>query len=192
MFERFQSSGKMVKKRLEKLLSDENYKDAEVLANDSLKDCKAFLQKLDPKSDKCSTLETSIAELSKLIDDLKNKSVEKYICLIFSKPETSSEKTNDSEGKKYYKTKILSEDVRDTATRIAETDLKFDDFPKSAFGFEKAFNTLKNKSETFFLYLTHLQPENLASIHQSNELTYQALAGILKSINENGLKYFNI
>jgi hypothetical protein len=85
---------------------------------------------------------------------------------------------------KYYKTKILSEEVRENATKIAETEINFNDFPISAIGFEKAYTTMKNRTSSFFSFLKHFGAKNLENSYSRNELSYQLLSGIINVIKE--------
>ena len=121
-----------------------------------------------------SQLENVVSDINTMIDIIKKK---------------SNSETKPLEKGKYYKTKILSEDIRENATKIAETDLNFNDFPISAIGFEKAFNSLKNKNSSFFRFLNHFGNKNLEISYNKNELSYQLLSGIIKCFKECGLEY---
>ena len=89
---------------------------------------------------------------------------------------------------KYYKTKILSEEIRENATKLAESDINFDDFPISAIGFEKAFITMKNKSSNFFKFLKHFGAKNLENSYSRNELSYQLLSGLINVLKEHSIE----
>ena len=61
----------------------------------------------------------------------------------------------------FFKTSLLSKEQREKATKIAEEDIKFSDFSKSAYGFEKAFNSFKDKDEKFFDFINYFEGKSL-------------------------------
>jgi hypothetical protein len=85
----------------------------------------------------------------------------------------------------YYKTKILSEEVRNTASKIAEADMNFSDFAKTSYGFEKAYASMKKRPDVFFRYLKYLESSSLCNLYKNSELSYQIMMGILLTLKHN-------
>lgn len=79
MYERFMSSGRLVKKKLEKLLSENNHKEAQFLANDSLKDCQVFIEKFEKNSSYYIDIEKSINELNGLLANINQQIAKEYL-----------------------------------------------------------------------------------------------------------------
>jgi DNA repair exonuclease SbcCD ATPase subunit len=176
-YKQFAKTGPAIKKQIDDLVDNEKYQEAIDIAREKLKEAQNFMKELTNKSNYYSQLETIVEDISNLINMI-NKKAE-------LKKETQN--TNQVDNKKFYKTKILSEEVRENATKIAETDINFSDFPVSAFGFEKAFNSLKNRNEVFFNYLMHLGGKTMESIYKSTEIAYSILSGIIGCLKQCGL-----
>ena len=162
-------SGKQVKEKLKDLISKNNKKEADEITRNCLKDCQNFIKLFTPNTKYHSEIENSIIELNKLLTSLDDKPVE-------------------PEDKKYYKTKILSEELRESATKIAEEDFKFEDFQKTAYGFEKAFNSFKKRPDVYFSYLKFVGFKIIPDLYKSNEVSYNLLAGIIQSIKNQGIE----
>jgi hypothetical protein len=171
-----------VKKELKRLITQEKYKTALDIARESLKECQNFIKEFKPTSDYHLQIEKAISDLNNLIVDISSKSDEAEKSKQ-KEAEDLSANTNGNE-KKYFKTKILSEEIRENATKIAETDMNFDDFPKTSYGVEKAFNSMKNRPDLFFNYLKSIDPNTLPSIYQSSEMSYHILIGIIQSLTK--------
>ncbi len=161
-------SGQQVKQKLKVLIAKNNKKEAEQITRNCLKDCQDFIKLFKPNTKYHSEIENSMNELNGLLNSLE-------------------EKPEEPEDKKYYKTKILSEELRENATKIAEEDFKFDDFPKSAYGFEKAFNSFKKRLDVYFSYLKYVGYKAIPGLYKSNEITYNLLAGVIQAIKNHGL-----
>lgn len=162
-------SGQQVKEKLKVLVSNNNKKEAEEITRNCLKDCQNFIKLFKLNSKYHSEIENSINELNGLLNSLE-------------------EKPKEPEDKKYYKTKIFSEELRQNATKIAEEDFKFDDYPKSAYGFEKAFNSFKKRLDVYFSYLKYVGYKSINDLYKSNEVSYNLLAGVIQAIKNHGLK----
>jgi len=145
-----------------------------------LKQCQNFIKEFKPTSDHHLQIEKAIADLNNLIVDISSKTEEE----LKNKQKETNEETNSQNDKKYFKTKILSEEIRENATKIAETAMNFDDFPKTAYGFEKAFNSMKNRPDLFMKYLRHIDPNILPNIYQSSELSYNILIGVIQTLTK--------
>jgi len=169
-----------VKKELKRLISQEKHKIALDIARESLKECQNFIKEFTPTSDYHLQIEKAISDLNNLIVDISSKSEESEK----NKQNESQSQGNSQNDKKYFKTKILPEEIRENATKIAETAINFEDFPKTAFGFEKAFNSMKNRPDLFFNYLKYIDPNILATIYQSSELSYIILIGIIQTLTK--------
>lgn len=167
-FDLFMRSGQQVKEKLKDFIAKNNKKEAEEITRNCLKDCQNFIKLFKTNSKYHSEIENSINELSSLLNSLE-------------------EKPKEPEDKKYFKTKILSEELRENATKIAEEDFKFDDFPKSAYGFEKAFNSFKKRLDVYFSYLKYVGFKAIPDLYKSNEVTYNLLAGVIQTIKNHGI-----
>jgi len=167
-FDLFMKSGLQVKEKLNHLIAKNNKKEAEEITRNCLKDCQNFIKLFKQNTKHHSDIENSINELNDLLNTLE-------------------EKPNVPEDKKYYKTKIFSEESRENATKIAEEDFKFDDFPKSAYGGEKAFNSFKKRIDVYYSYLKYIGFKMIPELYKSNEIPYNLLAGIIQAIKNYGI-----
>jgi hypothetical protein len=174
-FKQLLSSGPEVKKQIDDLVDASNYGEAEDLAREKLKETQNLLKEFNKNTEQHLKLENVISDINTMIEIIQNKAraVEKPV-----------------EKGKYYKTKILSEEVRENATKIAETEINFNDFPYSAIGFEKAYVTMKNKTASFFNFMKHFGSKNLENAYNRNELSYQLLSGLINVFKDNSLEYF--
>ena len=92
----------------------------------------------------------------------------------------------------FFKTSLLSKEQREKATKIAEEDIKFSDFSKSAYGFEKAFNSFKDRDEKFFEFINYFEGKTLGESYKNTEIPVPILNGIIKCFknrSDNILKY---
>lgn len=167
------------------------YKKAEDLVRESLKECMNFKNNFDLKSTYFSQIENFISVLNTLLGNIKKDSqssdAEKIPTSTEENQTIKDEININTEKKTPFKTNILSEEIRENATKIAETYMSFDDFPKSAYGFEKAFNSMKKRPEVFLDYLKHFSAKTLEVSYKASELSYQTLAGILQSLKQYAL-----
>jgi hypothetical protein len=81
---------------------------------------------------------------------------------------------------KFYKTTLLSKEQRDKATKIAEQDIKFDDFANSAYGFERAFNSFKTRDDLFFEFLKFFQGKTIQKVYANSEIPFPVLNGVIQ------------
>ena len=49
--------------------------------------------------------------------------------------------------------------------------MDFSDFGKSAYGFEKAYNSFKDRDEKFLEYMKYFDGNNLAMVYKNSELS---------------------
>jgi hypothetical protein len=186
-------------------------KKAEELSREALKNCQNFIKLFKIGSRYHLQIEKAIEELNSTIEKIEIKSGKKSVENVKTtqlKQEADSNASTQSSIKsntnvsnlestirsintensdnnvKYFKTKILSDEVRENATKIAESQMNFDDFPRTSYGFEKAFNSMKKRDEVFFSYLTYIGAKSLLNFYINNELSYQVLIGILQCLKK--------
>jgi len=99
---------------------------------------------------------------------IENKKMEKKI-------RQENAKNHDN----FYKTSMLSKQQRDNATSIAEKYMDFSDFGKSAYGFEKAYNSFKDREDKFIEYLKYFDGKNLAIVYKNSELPVAVIKGVI-------------
>jgi hypothetical protein len=176
-------TGDEVKKELQKLIATENYKKAQDIARDSLKNCQNFIKDFKVGTTYHLLLEKAISDLNSVLCTISNK-----VAIIEKERNDINQSQSEAENKKYFKTKILSEEIRENASKIAEADLNFDDFAKTSYGFEKAYNSMKKRQDVFFKYLNHLSAKTFVAFYQNNELSYQTLIGVLSTLKAHCLE----
>jgi len=194
IFDKFMKSGEELKIQLSNLMNKGDYSKASQLARESLKDCQNFIKDFKIGSKYHLQLEKAISDLNSFLALLasKKEDQEKSEKTTTNESKTYSENNNISastsnsndSNKKYFKTKILSEEIRETATKIAEAEMSFGDFPKTSYGFEKAYASMKKRTDMFFNYLKFITGKTLSSFYQSSEMSYQTLIGILQTLKE--------
>jgi len=174
-------------------------KKAEEIARSSLKDCQNFIKDFKVGTKYHMQLEKAISDLNsflsiittkqKLDAENKLKESESSITEKSSPSEISQNKpASVSDSNKYFRTKILPEEMRENATKLAEAAMNFDEFPKTSYGFEKAYNSMKKRLDVFYKYLKFLNAKNLSSIYQTAEISYGVLTGILSSLKQFSLE----
>jgi hypothetical protein len=165
---------------------------AEELARGSLKDCQNFIKDFLVGTKYHMQLEKAISDLNSVLSVITTKQektkeeaerkLKEAETIISSKTNISG--SNIDSNSKYYKTKILSEEIRDTATKIAEAQMNFDEFPKTSYGFEKAYNSMKKRPDVFYNYLKFLTAKGLFNIYKNSELSYNLLIGIFITLKQ--------
>ena len=81
--------------------------------------------------------------------------------------------------------------------KIAELEMNFTDFGKSAYGFEKAFNSFKDQEEKFFNFLIYFEGKTIADCYKNSEIPLNCLKGIINVfknknvVDENFNLYFD-
>ena len=67
--------------------------------------------------------------------------------------------------------------------------MDFSDFGKSAYGFEKAYNSFKDRDDKFLEYMKYFDGNNLAVVYKNSELPVPVIKGVIKCFK--GIKDFN-
>ena len=171
-------NGEEIKLELSRLIQVENFDKASQISREALKDCQNFIKDFKLGSQYHLKLEKAISDLNSCLTLISNKTKEK------EELESKQKQIETKSEKMYYKTKILSEDVRNTASKIAEGEMNFGDFAKTSYGFEKAFNSMKKRHDVFFNYLKYIQSKSIQAFYKNSELSYQVLIGILTCLRE--------
>ena len=58
--------------------------------------------------------------------------------------------------------------------------MDFSDFGKSAYGFEKAYNSFKDRDEKLLDYMKYFDGNNLADVYKNSEMPVPVIKGIIK------------
>ena len=64
--------------------------------------------------------------------------------------------------------------------------MDFSDFGKSAYGFEKAYNSFKDRDDKFLEYMKYFDGNNLSVVYKNSELPVPVIKGMIKCFR--GLK----
>ena len=151
-FETFWKIKNEIAKQFEELYKQEKFHEILNIAKVNLADCQSFLPELNSKSSLKSKLEGKILELNQFIQICTQK-----INYIDTTEKIAIEKNIKEEVekvKKFYKTPSIQESKMQNATKIAENDMSFNEFPNTANGFEKAFSSFKKNNDAFYNYLS--------------------------------------
>jgi hypothetical protein len=176
----FAKTGPEIKKQIDDFVENLKFDEAINLATEKLKISQNFMREFNNKSKYYSQLDIIVNDINNLIEYVKTQKAKDL--------KEKAEVNNTADNKKYFKTKILNEEVRENATKIAETEIDFNDFPKSAYGFEKAHNSLKNRSDVFYKFLEYFGSENIENIYKNSEISYTILSGVINCLKENGMR----
>ena len=173
-FDKWNRSATQVKTEIKNQINKKNFEKANEICLVCLEQCNNFIKNYSDKTIHFIIILESIEELKclKSILDLaisENKTLEKKI-------RAENAKNHDN----FYKTSMLSKQQRDNATNIAEKYLNFDDFGKTAYGFEKAYNSFKERDEKFLEYMKYFDGKNLAKVYKNSELPVPVIKGIIK------------
>ena len=173
-FDKWNRSATQVKTEIKNQINKKNFEKANEICLVCLEQCNNFIKNYSDKTIHFIIILESIEELKclKSILDLaisENKTLEKKI-------RAENAKNHDN----FYKTSMLSKQQRDNATNIAEKYLNFDDFGKTAYGFEKAYNSFKERDEKFLEYMKYFDGKNLAKVYKTSELPVPVIKGIIK------------
>ena len=182
-YDKWNRSAEQVKNEIKNQINKKDYAKANEICQVCLEQCNSFIKNYNDKTIHFINILESIDELKCLnsVLDLtikENKNIEKKI-------RAENAKNHDN----FYKTSLLSKQQRDNATLIAEKDMDFSDFGKSAYGFEKAYNSFKDRDDKFLEYMKYFDGNNLAVVYKNSELPVPVIKGIIKCFR--GLKDFN-
>ena len=182
-YDKWNRSAIQVKTEIKNQINKKDYNKANEICQVCLEQCNSFIKNYTDKTIHFINILESIDELKilKTILELtitENKNIEKKI-------REKNAKNHDN----FYKTSLLSKQQRDNATLIAEKDMDFSDFGKSAYGFEKAYNSFKDRDDKFLEYMKYFDGNNLGVVYKNSEMPVPVIKGIIKCFK--GLKDFN-
>ena len=145
-YDKWERAANQVKIEIKNQINKKDYLKASEICQTCIEQCNSFIKSFTDKTIHFITILESISELKclKSVLDLivtENKNTEKKI-------RAENAKNHDN----FYKTSLLSKQQRDNATLIAEKDMDFSDFGRSAYGFEKAYNSFKDRNDKFMDY----------------------------------------
>ena len=173
-YDKWNRSAEQVKTEIKNQINKKDYSKANDICQVCLEQCNNFIKNYTDKTVHFINILESIQELKCLKSVLElaiteSKNLEKKI-------RAENAKNHDN----FYKTSLLSKQQRDNATLIAEKDLDFKDFGKSAYGFEKAYNSFKDRDEKFLEYMRYFDGNNLANVYKNSELPVPVIKGMIK------------
>jgi hypothetical protein len=182
-YDKWNRSAEQVKTEIKNQINKKDYAKANEICQVCLDQCNSFIKNYNDKTVHFINILESIDELKCLqtVLDLtikENKNIEKKI-------RAENAKNHDT----FYKTSLLSKQQRDNATLIAEKDMNFSDFGKTAYGFEKAYNSFKDRDDKFLEYMKYFDGNNLAVVYKNSELPVPVIKGVIKCFR--GIKDFN-
>lgn len=182
-YDKWNRSAIQVKTEINNQINKKDYSKANDICQVCLEQCNSFIKNYTDKTVHFINILESIEELKclKSVLDLtikENKNIEKKI-------RAENAKNHDN----FYKTSLLSKQQRDNATLIAEKDMDFSDFGKSAYGFEKAYNSFKERDDKFLEYMKYFDGNNLSIVYKNSELPVPVIKGVIKCFR--GLKEMN-
>ena len=184
-FEKWDESAKKVKEQIILEINKKEYNKANDIVNICYQQCFKFKEGFDNNNIYYIKILNSMKELNCLKLLLDNAPEEK-------KEEVKKVKKVNLNRDNFFKTSLLSKEQREKATKIAEEDIKFSDFSKSAYGFEKAFNSFKDRDEKFFEFINYFEGKSLGESYKNTEIPVPILNGIIKCFknrSDNILKY---
>ena len=181
-YDKWNRSAEQVKIEIKNQINKKDFIKANEICQVCLDQCNAFIKNYNDKTVHFINILESIEELKCLKEVLdltikENNNIEKKI-------RAENAKNHDN----FYKTSLLSKQQRDNATLIAEKDMDFSDFGKSAYGFEKAYNSFKDRDDKFLEYMKYFDGNNLAIVYKNSELPVPVIKGIIKCYK--GIKNF--
>ena len=182
-YDKWSRSAEQVKIEIKNQINKKDFVKANEICQVCLEQCNSFIKNYNDRTVHFINILESIEELKCLKEVLEltikeNKNIEKKI-------RAENAKNHDT----FYKTSLLSKQQRDNATLIAEKDMDFSDFGKSAYGFEKAYNSFKDRDDKFLEYMKYFDGNNLAVVYKNSELPVPVIKGVIKCFR--GIKDFN-
>ena len=173
-YDKWNRSAEQVKIEIKNQINKKDFAKANEICQVCLEQCNSFIKNYNDKTVHFINILESIEELKCLKEVLEltikeNKNIEKKI-------RAENAKNHDT----FYKTSLLSKQQRDNATLIAEKDMDFSDFGKSAYGFEKAYNSFKDRDDKFLEYMKYFDGNNLSVVYKNSELPVPVIKGVIK------------
>ena len=177
-YDKWERAANQVKIEIKNQINKKDYSKASEICQTCIEQCNSFIKSFTDKTINFITILESISELKclKSVLDLivtENKNTEKKI-------RAENAKNHDN----FYKTSLLSKQQRDNATLIAEKDMDFSDFGRSAYGFEKAYNSFKDRNDKFMDYMKYFDGNNLAIVYKNSELPVPVIKGVINCFRD--------
>ena len=177
-YDKWERAANQVKTEIKNQINKKDYSKASEICQTCIEQCNSFIKSFTDKTIHFITILESISELKclKSVLDLivtENKNTEKKI-------RAENAKNHDN----FYKTSLLSKQQRDNATLIAEKDMDFSDFGRSAYGFEKAYNSFKDRNDKFMDYMKYFDGNNLAIVYKNSELPVPVIKGVINCFRD--------
>ena len=177
-YDKWERAANQVKVEIKNQINKKDYSKASEICQTCIEQCNSFIKSYADKTIHFITILESISELKclKSVLDLivtENKNTEKKI-------RAENAKNHDN----FYKTSLLSKQQRDNATLIAEKDMDFSDFGRSAYGFEKAYNSFKDRNDKFMDYMKYFDGNNLAIVYKNSELPVPVIKGVINCFRD--------
>ena len=177
-YDKWERAANQVKVEIKNQINKKDYSKASEICQTCIEQCNSFIKSFTDKTIHFITILESISELKclKSVLDLivtENKNTEKKI-------RAENAKNHDN----FYKTSLLSKQQRDNATLIAEKDMDFSDFGRSAYGFEKAYNSFKDRNDKFMDYMKYFDGNNLAIVYKNSELPVLVIKGVINCFRD--------
>ena len=177
-YDKWERAANQVKIEIKNQINKKDYSKASEICQTCIEQCNSFIKSFTDKTIHFITILESISELKclKSVLDLivtENKNTEKKI-------RAKNAKNHDN----FYKTSLLSKQQRDNATLIAEKDMDFSDFGRSAYGFEKAYNSFKDRNDKFMDYMKYFDGNNLAIVYKNSELPVPVIKGVINCFRD--------
>ena len=177
-YDKWERAANQVKIEIKNQINKKDYSKASEICQTCIEQCNSFIKSFTDKTIHFITILESISELKclKSVLDLivtENKNTEKKI-------RAENAKNHDN----FYKTSLLSKQQRDNATLIAEKDMDFSDFGRSAYGFEKAYNSFKDRNDKFMDYMKYFDGNNLAIVYKNSELPVPVIKGVINCFRD--------
>ena len=177
-YDKWERAANQVKVEIKNQINKKDYSKASEICQTCIEQCNSFIKSFTDKTIHFITILESISELKclKSVLDLivtENKNAEKKI-------RAENAKNHDN----FYKTSLLSKQQRDNATLIAEKDMDFSDFGRSAYGFEKAYNSFKDRNDKFMDYMKYFDGNNLAIVYKNSELPVPVIKGVINCFRD--------
>ena len=177
-YDKWERAANQVKVEIKNQINKKDYSKASEICQTCIEQCNSFIKSFTDKTINFITILESISELKCLKSVLdfivtENKNTEKKI-------RAENAKNHDN----FYKTSLLSKQQRDNATLIAEKDMDFSDFGRSAYGFEKAYNSFKDRNDKFMDYMKYFDGNNLAIVYKNSELPVPVIKGVINCFRD--------
>ncbi|MCQ2816924.1 MAG: tetratricopeptide repeat protein [archaeon] len=181
-FKQWEETSKKVKGDLDNIIKEKNFVKAETLIKTCFDQCEKFKENFNEKTTERESIVKAMYELNtmKVLIDLQ----------LSKRIKEEEEKNNQGTKPKvthdrFFKTTILSKDQREKATKIAEKDVKFEDYGGNAYGYERAFNSFKNRIDIFFEFMKYFGGKKISQVYTNSEIPIAVLNGTILALKQN-------